>query len=942
MRRAATQGPKRTGASRIGRLFYFVMKKDFRKAIAEEVLLADGAIGTLLTSRGALPGQARSPLNLSDPASVREVHDDYLDAGARILTTNTWDANRVKLTAHEWADSLERINREGVRLAREASAGELVFVAGSMGPLGALVKPYGALQLSQVREIFEEQARLLLESGVDLILLETFGSLLEAAEAVRAVRGLSPEIPIVAQMTFLADGRTAFGEDAPHALATLVRAGADAVGMNCTLGPQETHDVFTKLPESLHVPLSVMPNAGYPSVVHGRNVYLSSPDYLREYAAAFVEAGAAIVGGCCGTTPEHIRAMARAVAGKKRARGSRPVSIAVEAVRDVEHLSEAPIETSRLKRKLAAADDFVITAEVEPPRGADCSSAVEGARLLKASGVDAVNVTDNPMARLRMSSIAVAALIQREVGLDAVVQITTRDRNVLGLQSDLLGAAGLGVKAILCLGGDPLKIGDYPQAQAGLGGRRARAAADREGPELRGRPRRERDRRADAVRDRLRRQSRGRGSGSRDVQAARQDRGRRELRPDPARVRPRRARPLPGAAGDARDPDPGRPHPAAVAQADPLLRQRGPGNRRPAGDPGPHAPGRREGRRARERRGARDRAGAGGRDRQARPGAAHHAHGQVQDRPARSSRPSRAASERASAPRLGWNPRARRPFSHPRRRPIESAPRGVGDAKWPAHGGKRMKRTILAAAVLTALASVATPSGGVPGPDQRASSPTRQGKPIEGVTVTITTPSLTNFKLTFKTDQDGKYGTIVNDATIPYHVKIEKEGYVPVRGRREDRDRGQRRSFRPSWFPLGRRGRNRRAAAGRGAVDQRAGDRRTTAASTRSTRATRPAAEKQFLEAVTKNPDLPNAWQALTQLAYEKKDWAKTLEYGRKATDLDPGMSNLYPMMADAAKQSGDAKAAAEWSAKHLEANPQANREDPLQQGRRAPTTRAR
>jgi homocysteine S-methyltransferase len=441
------------------------MKKDFRKAIAEEVLLADGAIGTLLTSRGALPGTARSPLNLSDPESVREVHDDYLDAGARILTTNTWDANRVKLTTHEWADSLERINREGVRLAKEASSGELAFLAGAMGPLGALVKPYGALQLTQVREIFEEQARVLLESGVDLILLETFGSLLEAAEAVRAVRGLSPEIPILAEMTFLADGRTAFGEEAAQALATLASAGADVVGMNCTLGPQETHDVFAKLPESLAVPLSVMPNAGYPSVVHGRNVYLSSPDYLREYAAAFVEAGAAIVGGCCGTTPEHIRAMAREVSGRKRARGSRPVSVVVEAIQ-VEHLADGgtPIETSRLKRKLAG-DGFVVTAEVEPPRGADCSSAVEGARLLKASGVDAVNVTDNPMARLRMSSIAVAALIQRETGLDAVVQITTRDRNVLGLQSDLLGAAGLGVKAILCLGGDPLKIGDYPQAK---------------------------------------------------------------------------------------------------------------------------------------------------------------------------------------------------------------------------------------------------------------------------------------------------------------------------------------------------------------------------------------------------------------------------------------------------------------------------------------------
>ncbi len=439
------------------------MKKNFRKTIAEEVLLADGAIGTLLTSRGASPDQARSPLNLSDPVSVREVHDDYLEAGARILTTNTWDANRVKLTSHEWGDSLEKVNREGVRIAREAAAGEHVFVAGSMGPLGALVKPYGSLQLTQVREIFEEQARVLLEAGVDLMLLETFGSLLEAAEAVRAVRGLSAEIPIVAEMTFLADGRTAFGEAVAPALSTLALAGADAVGMNCTLGPQETHELFSRLASTIATPLSAMPNAGYPSVVHGRSVYLSSPDYLREYAAAFVEAGAAIVGGCCGTTPEHIRAMAREVAGRRRAQAAHPVSVVVETM--VEHLAETVIETSRLKRGLADSDEFVVTAEVEPPKGADSTAAIEGARLLKSKGVDAVNVTDNPMARLRMSSIAVAALIQREVGLDAVVQITTRDRNVLGLQSDLLGAAGLGVKAILCLGGDPLKIGDYPQAK---------------------------------------------------------------------------------------------------------------------------------------------------------------------------------------------------------------------------------------------------------------------------------------------------------------------------------------------------------------------------------------------------------------------------------------------------------------------------------------------
>jgi methionine synthase I (cobalamin-dependent)/5,10-methylenetetrahydrofolate reductase len=439
------------------------MKKDFRKAIEEGVLLADGAMGTLLVSRGASPDQAKSPLNVSDPEAVRDVHEDYCDAGARIVTTNTWDANRVKLTAHEWADSLEKINREGVRLAREAAAGEMVFVAGSMGPLGALVKPYGTLTMMQVREIFAEQARVLLESEVDLVLLETFGSLLEAAEAVRAVRDLSADVPILAEMTFLADGRTAFGEGAIQALSTLAGAGADVVGLNCTLGPQETHDIFARLPEAISTPLSVMPNAGYPTTVHGRNVYLSSPDYLREYAEAFVEAGAAIIGGCCGTTPEHTRAMARAVSGKKRARASVRASVVVES--PAPKTGEPPIETSRFKRRLADDRAFVVTAEIEPPKGVDLSLAIEGARLLKAHGVDAANVTDNPMARLRMSSIAVAALIQREVGLDAVVQITTRDRNVLGLQSDLLGAAGLGLKALLCLGGDPLKIGDYPQGK---------------------------------------------------------------------------------------------------------------------------------------------------------------------------------------------------------------------------------------------------------------------------------------------------------------------------------------------------------------------------------------------------------------------------------------------------------------------------------------------
>ncbi len=437
------------------------MSGSFREAIQNEIILADGAMGTLLVTRGAEPSAARSSLSLSAPEAVAEIHEDYVDAGARILTTNTWDANRVKLREHDWADSLEKINRASVALAKRAAAGEHVFVAGSVGPLGAMVKPYGSLALSQVREIFEEQMRLLLEEGVDLLLLESFSNLLEAAEAVRAARGLSAEIPIVAQMTFFAEGRTAFGERAGDALRTLVAAGADAAGINCTLGPQETLGVFEEIAAQVGAPLSVMPNAGYPTIVRGRNVYNASPDYFREYALEFVDHGAAIVGGCCGTTPEHIRAMARALAGVAR----RPLApAAVETARDAfpHAVAGEPIETSHLKRKLGVEGSFTVTVEVEPPRGADCRSAIEAARLLKKLGVDAVNVTDNPMARLRMSSVAVAGLIQRETGLEAIVQFTTRDRNVLGIQSDLLGACALGLKALLCLGGDPLKIGDYP------------------------------------------------------------------------------------------------------------------------------------------------------------------------------------------------------------------------------------------------------------------------------------------------------------------------------------------------------------------------------------------------------------------------------------------------------------------------------------------------
>jgi homocysteine S-methyltransferase len=438
-------------------------RHDIRERLRESVLLADGAVGTLLVSRGAPPDGPRSPLCVSAPDLVKEAHEDYVSAGAQILTTNTWDANRAKLARFDWADSLEKINREGVRLARAAAEGEYVLVSGEMGPLGQLVKPYGPLTKAQVREIFTEQARILLEEGVDLIGLETFSSVLEILEAVRAVRSLSDGIPILASLTFLADGKTAFGDEAAHALHAVAEAGADVVGMNCTIGPQESLDVFVRVAGTLPVPVSVMPNAGYPWTVSGRTVYPATPDYFREVARDFVKTGVAILGGCCGTGPEHIAAMAREVVGKRRF-----VAVPSRAAIEVEPPArpvEAPLETSALKRKLADPAAFVVTAEVEPPKGTDASSAVDGARRLKALGVDGVNVTDNPMARLRMSSIAVAHLVKAETGAETIFHVSPRDRNVLGIQSDLLGAAGLGIKALLVVGGDPLKIGDYPQAK---------------------------------------------------------------------------------------------------------------------------------------------------------------------------------------------------------------------------------------------------------------------------------------------------------------------------------------------------------------------------------------------------------------------------------------------------------------------------------------------
>jgi methionine synthase / methylenetetrahydrofolate reductase (NADH) len=439
------------------------MKRDIREKLKTDILVADGGLGTLFVARGAPSDGPRSPLCLSATDLVREVHDDYVAAGAVLLSTNTWDANRVKLTKYDWADSLEKINRTAVALAKEAATGEYVYVAGQVGPLGQLVKPYGPLTTQQVREIFTEQLRILLEEGVDLLILETFSSSLEIQQAIAAARELDRDIPILASLTFLADGKTSFGEEAGEALSALAAAGADVVGMNCTIGPQESLEIFQKAAGRVEAPLSVMPNAGYPWLVNGRPVYPATPEYFRDVAKELAKGGAAVLGGCCGTGPEHVAAIARAVSGL--ARRTVAASPSARVLENGVKPRQAEIETSPLKRKLADERAFVVTAEIEPPRGTDATAAIEGARVLKGAGVDAVNVTDNPMARLRMSSIAVAHLLKKETGVEPVFHVSPRDRNVLGIQSDLLGAAGLGIKAVLAVGGDPLKIGDYPQGK---------------------------------------------------------------------------------------------------------------------------------------------------------------------------------------------------------------------------------------------------------------------------------------------------------------------------------------------------------------------------------------------------------------------------------------------------------------------------------------------
>jgi homocysteine S-methyltransferase len=445
------------------------MSHPLLERIARGPLLADGAMGTLLYERGIGYDQSFDGLNLSRAALIEEIHRDYLVAGAELLETNTFGCNAVRLAAHGLEDQVRVIARQGVKTARTAReiVGAPAFVAGSIGPLGKPLAPFGTLTLVDAERHFHAAAEGLLEGGCDAFILETFQDLNEILAALRAVRRVSLQLPVIAQMSFGLDGKTLYGHTPAQAVQALLRGRADVVGVNCSVGPQPMLEVLEEVVAAAGgAPVSAMPNAGLPQFSGGRFHYPGSPEYLAEFAARAVDLGVRVVGGCCGTTPRHIAAMRERLA-------SRLPAEKLPSGAEVRVLERAPdpvappagVEEPAFLRMMR--ERFVVSVEIDPPRGINTAKVMEGARLLAQRGVDAVNIADSPMARIRMSATALAYQIHHHFPrLEIILHVTTRDRNLMGLQSDLLGAHALGLRTILCLTGDPPSLGDYPNATA--------------------------------------------------------------------------------------------------------------------------------------------------------------------------------------------------------------------------------------------------------------------------------------------------------------------------------------------------------------------------------------------------------------------------------------------------------------------------------------------
>jgi homocysteine S-methyltransferase len=436
-------------------------------------VLCDGAMGTALYGRGVFLNKCFDELNLTQPELVRSVHEEYLQAGAEIIETNTFGANGFRLHRFGLHDQARAINQAGARLAREAviqladkQAGS-AFVAGSVGPLGVHLEPLGKIALEEARDAFADQIEGLVAGGpgvgVDLLVVETMPAINEAEQAIYAAKQVAPEIPLMAMVTVDEDANCLDGTPADVAAARLTAAGADAIGCNCSTGPATVLTAIERMRAATDLPLVAMPNAGMPRNVDGRNIYLCSPEYMASFARKFVRAGVQFVGGCCGTTPNHIRAMKSAIRALDAQATTAPRAARTPIVTETPPAALA--DRSKIG-SLVAAGEFITLVEIVPPRGIDCSKEIAGARLLAATGIHAINIPDSPRASARMSAQSLCLQIQQQTGMETVLHYTCRDRNLLSIQSDLLGASSLGLRNILCLTGDPPKLGNYPDATA--------------------------------------------------------------------------------------------------------------------------------------------------------------------------------------------------------------------------------------------------------------------------------------------------------------------------------------------------------------------------------------------------------------------------------------------------------------------------------------------
>lgn len=439
-------------------------REELRSRLDEAPLVCDGAMGTNLYARGIMVNRCFDELNLSNPKLVQSVHKEYIAVGADMIETNTYGANRFKLQPHGFGDVVREINRKGAEIAREAgdSVGRPIIVAGAIGPLGRPIAPIGTVSEELALEAFQEQAQGLLEGGVDLIILETFSDLRELTHAIRAVRTVAPDVPVIAQMTFGDDGSTPLGAKPEHVARTVAALDVDVVGANCSVGPELMLQVIERMATATSLPLSVQPNAGLPEVVEGRVLYLCSPEYMAHYAKRFLQSGVAIIGGCCGTTPAHIAAIVGVVRALSPSRTVVEISAPAEPSPERQPLSRE--QKSLLARSLGR--KFVVSVEMDPPKGADPGPLVDRAQWLKEREVDFLNVADGPRASPRMSALSFAVLLEQQVGVETILHYQCRDRNLIGIQSDLLGASALGLRNILAVTGDPPKLGDYPYATA--------------------------------------------------------------------------------------------------------------------------------------------------------------------------------------------------------------------------------------------------------------------------------------------------------------------------------------------------------------------------------------------------------------------------------------------------------------------------------------------